>query len=106
STYNYYNDNTKKHKIPTGLSSDLAPVPTVATLPTITKECAVTAADIPVPTANDNCTGTITATTPDALAYTEQGTYTINWTYNDGNGSTKTQKQIIGIDHVTASVPT
>src|SRR5690606_9345427 len=106
STYNYYNDNTKKHKIPTGLSSDLAPVPTVATLPTITKECAVTAADIPVPTANDNCIGIITATTPDALAYTEQGTYTINWTYNDGNGNTTAQQQTIVVDDVTVPAPT
>ena len=83
-----------------------SPVPMVVSLPTITKECTVTTADIPVPTATDNCTGTITATTTDALNYTQQGTYTINWTYDDGNGNTTIQQQTIVVDDVTVPVPT
>src|SRR5690606_30919262 len=81
-----------------------APIPNVASLPAVTKECAVTTADIPVPTATDNCAGTITATTTDALSYTEQGTYTITWTYDDGNGNTSTQSQTIIVDDITAPV--
>ncbi|SFO02238.1 Por secretion system C-terminal sorting domain-containing protein [Paenimyroides ummariense] len=105
-TYNDGNGNTTIQQQTIIVDDVTVPVPTVATLPTITKECAVTAADIPVPTANDNCVGIISATTTDALAYTEQGTYTINWTYNDGNGNTTTQQQTIVVDDVTAPVPT
>ncbi|MEG1265118.1 MAG: Ig-like domain-containing protein, partial [Myroides sp.] len=94
-TYNDGNGNTTTQQQTIVVDDVTAPVPAVASLPTITKECAVTAADIPVPTANDNCAGSITATTTDALTYTEQGTYTINWTYNDGNGNTATQQQTI-----------
>ena len=81
------------------------PVPVVASLPAITRECAVIAADIPVPTAVDNCSGILTATTTDALAYTQQGTYIVNWTYNDGNGNTSVQQQTIIVDDITKPVP-
>ncbi|MEG1375707.1 MAG: T9SS type A sorting domain-containing protein, partial [Myroides sp.] len=104
-TYNDGNGNTTIQQQTIVVDDVTVPVPTVATLPTITRECAVTAADIPVPTANDNCVGIISATTTDALAHTEQGTYTINWTYNDGNGNTTTQQQTIVVDDVTAPVP-
>src|SRR5690606_11908709 len=74
------------------------PVPTVASLPAVTKECAVTTADIPVPTATDNCAGTITATTTDSLTYRERGSYTITWSYDDGNGNTATQQQTVIVE--------
>ncbi|MBK9249556.1 MAG: SBBP repeat-containing protein [Ignavibacteria bacterium] len=79
-----------------------APVPTVATLSTISGECNATAT---APTASDNCSGTITATTSDPLTYTTQGTYTIHWVYDDGNGNTTSQDQTVIIDDVTAPVP-
>src|SRR5690606_40262962 len=69
------------------------------------KEGAVAAPDIPVPTAHDSSVRIITATTTDALAYTAQGSYTVNWTYNDGNGNTATQQQTIVVDDVTKPVP-
>ncbi|HLP65843.1 T9SS type A sorting domain-containing protein, partial [Flavobacterium sp.] len=47
------------------------------------------------PTATDNCAGTITATTNDPLTYNTQGTYTVTWSYNDGNGNTSTQQQTV-----------
>jgi len=105
-TYNDGNGNTTTQQQTIVVDDVTVPVPTIASLPTITKECAVTTADIPVPTANDNCVGIITATTTDALVYTEQGTYTINWTYNDGNGNTTTQEQTIVVDDITKPVPT
>src|SRR5690606_16146212 len=50
----------------------------------------------------DNCEGTITGTTTDPLTYNAQGTYTITWTYDDGNGNTSTQNQTVIVDDVTA----
>ncbi|MBJ6119300.1 HYR domain-containing protein, partial [Pontibacter sp. BT310] len=77
------------------------PVPTIATLPTITGECSAIAI---APTATDNAAGTVTGTTTDPLEYLEQGTYTITWTYNDGNGNTATQTQQVIVKDVTAPV--
>jgi hypothetical protein len=77
-----------------------APVPDLATLPTITGECS---AAIPAPpTATDNCTGTITGTTADLTSYTTQGTYTVTWSYADGNGNNVTQTQTVIVHDVTA----
>ncbi len=74
-----------------------APVPTVAVLPTITNYCAVLASEIAVPTAVDNCTGTINGTTTDPLTYNTPGSYTITWSYNDGNGNISTQTQTVEV---------
>src|SRR5690606_15058444 len=79
-----------------------APVPDAAELADATGECEVT---VTAPTASDNCEGTITATTTDPVTYTEQGTYTITWTYDDGNGNIETQTQTVVVDDVTAPVP-
>ncbi|WP_338733415.1 HYR-like domain-containing protein [Mangrovimonas cancribranchiae] len=81
-----------------------APVPDVASLTGITAECSAT---ITAPTATDNCEGTITATTTDPLTYNAQGSYTITWTYDDGNGNSSTQTQNVEIDDVTdPDIPT
>jgi hypothetical protein len=69
-----------------------APIPIVATLPTITGQCSAT---VTAPTAIDNCAGTITGITADPLSYNALGTYTIHWMYNDGNGNTSTQNQMV-----------
>jgi gliding motility-associated-like protein/uncharacterized repeat protein (TIGR01451 family) len=68
--------------------------PVKPTLADITGECSATAT---VPTTTDNCAGTVTGTTADPLTYNAQGTYTINWSFSDGNGNveTATQKVII-----------
>ncbi len=78
-----------------------APVADVASLLDATGECS---ASVTAPTATDNCAGTITATTTDPLNYNTQGTFTINWTYDDGNGNTSTQTQNVVIDDITAPV--
>ncbi|MBC8005862.1 MAG: tandem-95 repeat protein, partial [Verrucomicrobia bacterium] len=75
-----------------------APVADVETLPTVTGECSVS---VSAPTATDNCKGTIQGTTEDALTYSAQGTYTIHWTYDDGNGNTSTQTQTVVVDDIT-----
>jgi len=67
-------------------------------LATLTDECSVTAT---APTTTDNCAGTITGTTSDPLTYTEQGTYTITWTFDDGNGNSIDVEQTVIIEDVT-----
>jgi hypothetical protein len=62
-------------------------------------ECGVT---IPVPTATDNCAGTILGFTTDPLIYTVQGTYVINWIFDDGNGNIVPFAQNVIVDDVTA----
>jgi hypothetical protein len=74
-----------------------APVPTVATLPVISGYCSVLSAEIAVPTADDTCAGIINGTTSSSLNFTAPGTYTIMWTYNDGNGNTSTQNQTVNV---------
>lgn len=76
-----------------------APIPDASTLDNITGECSVTVSE--TPTSTDNCSGTITGTTTDPLQYAEQGTYTITWTYDDGNGNTSTQEQTVIISDDT-----
>ena len=74
---------------------NLAPTPDVASLPMLSGN---TGAPITFrPTATDNCVGLVTATTTSPLTYTTAGTYTITWTYNDGNGNTSSQTQQVQI---------
>jgi hypothetical protein len=75
--------------------------PVVPVLATVTGECSATAT---VPTTTDNCAGTVTGTTTDALSYSAQGTYAIHWTFNDGNGNTSTATQTVIVKDVTAPV--
>jgi hypothetical protein len=75
------------------VEDNIAPVPVIDVLPVIAGQCSATV--VSAPTATDNCAGTITATTTDALTYATQGTYTIHWIYNDGNGNTSTQDQAV-----------
>ncbi len=78
---------------------DTAPTPDVANLPDVTGECSVT---LTAPTATDNCAGSITATTTDPTSYTTQGTFSVTWTYDDGNGNSSQQVQNVIVDDVTA----
>jgi hypothetical protein len=70
-----------------------APVADVTTLPTINVTAPATVTT--VPTATDNCRGTVNATTTSPLTFTHSGTYTIVWNYNDGNGNTSVQNQTV-----------
>ncbi|WP_299274548.1 HYR domain-containing protein [uncultured Psychroserpens sp.] len=70
-----------------------APVPDANSLTTVTGECDATVSVIP--TATDNCKGLISGTTNDPLSYTDQGTYNITWTFDDGNGNVSTQDQTV-----------
>ena len=80
-------------------ADDLGPVPDVETLTDIVEECNAT---LTAPTATDDCSGSITATTDDDTVYTEQGTYQVTWTYTDGNGNEVEQIQNVTIEDTTS----
>jgi len=90
--------NTDTCSFTISVTDNEAPVPDVVNLPDLTDECTVTAT---APTATDNCFGAITATTTDPLTYNTQGNFTINWSYNDGNGNITTQTQNVIVNDVT-----
>jgi hypothetical protein len=75
--------------------------PVIPTLADLTGECSVTAV---VPTTTDACAGTITGTTTDPLTYSTQGTYVINWTFDDGNGNSIVAAQNVIVDDLTPPV--
>ncbi len=82
-----------------------SPVADQAALADITMECEVLASDVPVPTATDNCGGTVSVTNDATFPITSQGTTIITWSYEDENGNISTQTQNIVIDDVTAPTP-
>jgi gliding motility-associated-like protein len=80
------------------VGSNIPPIPTLTTLPTITGDCSTVISTIP--TATGNCIGLINGTTTDPLSYSLPGNYTITWNYSDGNGNTITQNQNVIITSV------
>lgn len=71
------------------------PVPNQSELPEIS---GVGSAQISAyPVASDNCAETVTGTTSDPLSYTILGTYTLTWTYADGQGNATTQTQKVRV---------
>ena len=78
------------------------PLADVSSLPVINAECEVTN-DNP-PTATDNCAGSITGTPDVTFPISTQGTTTVIWTYDDGNGNVSTQTQIVVVEDVTSPV--
>ena len=76
-----------------------APVPSIAELPAIIEECGYAVTEMP--NALDNCSKII-ATTTDPLSYSNQGIYSITWTYDDGNGNISKQTQKIDIKDITS----
>lgn len=78
---------------------DLAPVPQIATLSTLSGSCEIS----PIaPKAIDNCSGSITATTETVFPITSS--MTITWVYDDGNGNVFTQEQEVVIEDDQAPV--
>jgi hypothetical protein len=80
------------------------PIPILATLPTITGECS--ARVMSAPTAIDDCFGSVIGTTSDPLEYTNQGTYTIIWTYIDNCGNFIEQTQTLIVKDLTPPLAT
>ncbi len=85
------------------IDDTIVPVPDLETLADVSSECSVNSVE--APTATDNCSGTLTGTTSQTFPITNQGTTTITWTFDDGNGNSSTQTQKVIIDDVTNPVP-
>ncbi|MCB0396632.1 MAG: T9SS type A sorting domain-containing protein, partial [Flavobacteriales bacterium] len=79
-----------------------APVPNAGSLADVNAECSVIS--LSLPTATDNCVGTVYGTHDATLPITTQGTTVVTWTYDDGHGNTSTQTQNVVIADVTAPV--
>ncbi len=77
--------------------NDLTP-PVAPVLADVNGECSATAT---VPTATDDCAGTITGTTSDPLTYSSGGTHVITWNFDDGNGNNIDVTQNVVITDVT-----
>jgi len=73
-----------------------APIPNLASLSSLSEQCVLTS--VVAPTATDDCSGIITATTTTVFPINQQGLTTINWIFNDGNGNTTNQLQTVFIN--------
>jgi hypothetical protein len=98
-TYDDGNGNTSTQTQNVIITDAVAPVADLGSLAPVTAECQVTS--VTAPTATDNCVGSITGTHNATLPITAQGTTTVTWTYDDGNGNTTTQTQDIVITDAT-----
>ncbi|WP_366187132.1 HYR domain-containing protein [Flavobacterium ovatum] len=76
--------------------------PNVPTLTSINAQCSIT---VPPPTTPDNCDGTITATTSDNTVFTNQGTFSIVWSFKDSSNNETIATQSVVINDTTAPVP-
>jgi len=77
-----------------------APIFDVASLVTETAFCDVT---LTPPTATDNCSGVITATTTQVFPINTLGTTTVTWNYVDDCGNTSSQTQDVVIESIDVS---
>ncbi len=85
------------------LEDTTPPVPDSAELDVITAQCEL--AELTAPTANDNCSGQVTATHDVQLPITQQGTTTVTWTFTDQQGNSSTQTQLVTLEDNTPPVP-
>ena len=98
-TYDDGNGNTSTQTQNIVITDATIPVASLANLSDINAECEVTSLN--APTATDNCAGLLTGSHNASLPITTQGTTTVTWTYNDGNGNTLTQTQNVVITDAT-----
>lgn len=101
-TYDDGNGNSTTQNQNVIISDVTVPIADLTTLSDVVSVCQVTT--LTAPSASDNCSGTILGTTAASLPITVQGTTTIIWTYNDGNGNFATQSQNIVINDNIAPV--
>ncbi len=79
-----------------------APVPNVTSLPVVKGLCEV---GLEPPFATDNCAGQVVGSTSDPLYFNNEGTYSVTWIFDDGNGNTSSQDQTIVLEDDIAPVP-
>lgn len=99
-TYDDGNGNISSQTQNVVITDVTAPVPDIADLVEIVECLELT--DLIIPTALDNCMGSISGTYDVTLPITESTT--VIWTYDDGDGNISNQNQSIIINSVDASV--
>lgn len=99
-TYEDANGNTSTQIQNIIIDDNTAPVPDQAQLIEIESYCPVNS--INAPFATDNCIGSISGTT--SAIFPISSTTTITWTFDDGNGNTSTQDQLVTINSIDPSV--
>ncbi len=102
-TYLDENGNTSTQTQNVIINDTTAPVLDTASLSDINSECEVIT--ISIPTATDACAGAINGVADQNFPITNQGTTTVTWTFNDGNGNQVTQTQNVIISDVNPPVP-
>ncbi len=96
-TWEYTDGTSSVTQTQTVMISDItAPTPAISSLDTLEANCNEEIVLIPI--ALDNCSDTILATTNSPLTYASEGLYTIEWTYDDGNGNSVSQNQTIAVE--------
>jgi hypothetical protein len=95
-TYDDGRGNTSTQTQTVIVTDNAAPVPDQSILPNVTGNCVVSIPSLP--TATDNCAGVISATTTDPTTYNLIGTFLVIWHFDDGNGNTWTQNQIVVVN--------
>lgn len=78
------------------ISIDIADqtAPSVPLLTDIVQFCE---AQVPIPTATDDCSGAICGTTSDPLHFDTPGTYTVHWRFTDESGNQATAVQHVNV---------
>lgn len=72
------------------------------TLPNIVAECEVN--ELPIPTASNGCGGIYPGTTNFSLPITEEGNYTISWTYENEDGDELSQTQTMSVNFLSTEI--
>ena len=93
--------NTSTCSVNITITDNEAPVPDIAILSDVYGDVCETTTVNP-PTAKDNCAGDINATTSDVTSFDAVGDYIIHWEYDDGNGNTVSQDQLV---HISSNGP-
>lgn len=102
-TYNDGNGNIATQYQNVFINDNIHPEPEVLNLPDIEALCIVTAIDVPVPIATDNCLGQINGIPNLVFPIIDQSINQISWTYNDGNGNIIIQDQNINWGNIDVS---
>jgi hypothetical protein len=102
-TYDDGNGNTSTQTQQVNVSDIIAPVPSLASLPTVSSVCSPVTSITP-PTASDNCSGLVTGTTTTVFPITTNTTVT--WSFTDVAGNISSQTQIVEVGDAIAPIPT
>ena len=104
-TYTDATGNTATQTQEVTIDDNMPPTPNPSNdLSGIMRQCSLGENELTVPTATDNCTGSVTVTN-NIVNFPITSDTTITWTYTDGANNTATQTQQVTIDDTTDPVP-